>query len=80
MSLESISATEDVTRDVKSKVDWRPPQSVALLSFPGKAFTHLFLDRIKPLLLEKRRPQQSGFTSGRAIVDRINALNLIFSD
>ena len=38
---------------------------------------HILLDRIKPLLLEKRRPQQSGFTPGWSTVDRILALNLI---
>ena len=49
-----------------------------MLSVPGKAFAHILLDRIKPPLLEKRRPQQSSFTPGRSTVDRILALNLIW--
>jgi len=51
-------------------------RGITLLSVPGKAFAHILLNRIKPLLLEKRRPQQSGFTPGRSTVDRILALNL----
>ena len=59
-----------------SKSDCGNHRGITLLSVPGKAFAHILLNRIKPLLLEKRRPQQSGFTPGRSTVDRILALNL----
>ena len=49
-----------------SKADCGNYCSITLLSVPGKVFTHVFLARIKPLLLTSRRPQQPGFAqSGR---------------
>ena len=59
-----------------SKSDCGNHRGITLLSVPGKAFAHILLNRIKPLLLEKRRPQQSGFSPGRSTVDRILDLNL----
>src|ERR1700731_384278 len=60
-----------------SRSDCRNHRGITLLSVPRKAFANVLLDRIKPLLLEKRRPQQSGFTPGRSTVDRILSLNLV---
>ena len=60
-----------------SKSDCGNHRGITLLSVPGKAFAHMLLERIKPLFLEKRRPQQTGFTPGRSTVDRILALSLI---
>ena len=51
--------------------NYRP---ITLLSVPGKVFAHVLLARMKPLLLSSRRPQQSGFTSGRSTADAIRAL------
>src|SRR5688572_11687565 len=38
---------------------------------------HIVIARIETLLTEKHRPQQSGFTSDRSIVDAILALRLL---
>jgi hypothetical protein len=46
----------------------------SLLSVPGKVFAHVLLNRLNPLLVENRRPEQSGFTAGRSTVDAILAL------
>ena len=37
----------------------------------------MLLARIKPLLLTNRRPQQSGFTTGRSAADAVLALRLL---
>ena len=50
---------------------------ISLLSVPGKVFAHILLNRLQPLLTACRRPQQSGFTSGRSTVDAILALRLL---
>ena len=50
---------------------------VTLLSVPGKVFAHVSLARLEPLLAERRRPQQSGFTAGRSMADAILALRLL---
>jgi len=50
---------------------------ITLLSVPGKVFAHVLLARLEPLLAESRRPQQSGFTSGRSTADAILALRLL---
>ena len=50
---------------------------ISLLSVPGKVFCHVLLARLQPLLISKRRPQQSGFTAGRSTVDAILALRLL---
>ena len=56
--------------------NYRP---ISLLSIPGKVFSQILLQRIQPLLLAKRRPQQSGFTSGRSAMDAVLALRLLAS-
>ena len=50
---------------------------ITLLSVPGKVFAHVLLARIQPLLLQERRPQQSGFTPGRSTSDAVLALRLL---
>jgi hypothetical protein len=54
--------------------NYRP---ISLLSVPGKVFAHVLLARIRPLMMKHRRPQQSGFTSGRSTMDAILALRLL---
>jgi len=54
--------------------NYRP---ISLLSVPGKVFAHVLLARIQPLLNQCRRPQQSGFTTGRSTIDAILALRLL---
>ena len=54
--------------------NYRP---ISLLSVPGKVFAHVLLARIQPLLINCRRPQQSGFTNGRSTIDAILALRLL---
>ena len=50
---------------------------ISLLSVSGKVFAHVLLARINPLLVQTRRPQQSGFTAGRSTIDAILALRLL---
>lgn len=50
---------------------------ITLLSVPGKVFAHVLLNRIRPLLLEIQRPQQSGFTPSRSTCDAILALRIL---
>ena len=50
---------------------------ITLLSVPGKVFAHVLLARLEPLMVESRRPQQSGFTAGRSTADAILALRLL---
>jgi len=54
--------------------NYRP---ISLLSVPGKVFAHVLLARIRPLMTKHRRPQQSGFTTGRSSMDAILALRLL---
>ena len=49
-------------------------RGITLLSVPGKVFAHIILTRIKPTLLSHRHPQQSGFTPGCSMCDRIATL------
>jgi len=42
-----------------------------------KVFAHVLLSRIDPLLLSKRRFEESGFTLGRSTLDAILALRLL---
>ena len=58
-------------RDTSS---YRP---ITLLSVPSKVVISIILKRIKPLLLQKRRPQQAGFTPGRSTTDCILALTVL---
>ena len=44
-----------------------------LLSVPGKVFARIILDRVRYHLLEHQRPEQSGFTPKRSMIDRILA-------
>ena len=60
-----------------SKTDCGNYRPITLLSVPGKVFAHVLLARIKPLLLTDRRPQQSGFTTGRSTADAVLALRLL---
>jgi hypothetical protein len=60
-----------------SKTDCSSYRPITLLSVPGKVFAHVLLARIKPLLTTLRRPQQSGFTSGRGTADAALALRLL---
>jgi hypothetical protein len=50
---------------------------IFLLSVQEKVFAHILLNRLNPLLVENRRPEQSGFTAGRFTVDAILALRLL---
>ncbi|KAI8482551.1 hypothetical protein Bbelb_396990 [Branchiostoma belcheri] len=52
-------------------------RGITLLSVPGKVFAHVILARLRPLLLLKQRPEQSGFTPGRSTVDRVLSLRLL---
>ena len=49
-------------------------RGLTLLNIPGKVLAHLLLKRIRSKLLKHQRPEQSGFTSGKLITDRILAL------
>ena len=50
---------------------------ISLLSVPGKVFVIVLISRIKQLLLDKRRPNQSGFTPNRSCTDAILALRIL---
>ena len=50
---------------------------ITLLSIPGKVLAHLLLTRIRTHLLKHQRPEQSGFTPGKATTDRILALRVL---
>ena len=50
---------------------------ISLLSVHGKVFSHVLLNRLSPLLIGCRRPEQSSFTSGRSTADAILALRLV---
>ena len=50
---------------------------ITLLSVSGKVFAQVLVSRIEPLLVEHRRPRQSGFTTGRSTADAILALRLL---
>jgi len=56
------------------KGDCNSYKPITLLSVPRKMFAHVLLRRIEPLLIEKRRPQQSGFTPGKSTCDAVLAL------
>jgi len=60
-----------------SRQECKNYRGITLLSYPGKVLAHLILDRVKDKLLSVRRPEQSGFTPKRSIVDRIALLNLL---
>ena len=51
--------------------------SGALRSVPGKVFARIILDRVRHHLLEHQRPEQSGFTPKRSMIDRILALRVL---
>ena len=44
---------------------------------PGKVFARITLDRVRHHLLEHQRPEQSGFTPKRSMIDRILALRVL---
>ena len=46
---------------------------MTLLSVLGKVFARIILDRVRQHLLEHQRPEQSGFTPKRSMIDRILA-------
>jgi len=50
---------------------------ITLLSVPRKVFADVLLSRVKPLLIDERRPQQSGFTPGWSTSDAVLALRLL---
>ena len=52
-------------------------RGVTLLSVPGKVFARILLNRVRQLLLEHQRPEQSGFTPKRSTVDRILGLRVL---
>lgn len=60
--------------DRRDTSNYRP---ITLLSVPSKVITAIIFRRIKPLLLEKRRPQQAGFTPGRSTTDCILTLTIL---
>ena len=47
------------------------------MSCPGKVFAHIVLSRVKDMLFEARRKEQSGFKPGSSTIDQISALNSI---
>ena len=49
-------------------------EEVTLLSVPGKVFARIIIDRVHHHLLEHQRPEKSGFTSKRSMIDHILAL------
>jgi len=56
-------------KDAKAECGiYRP---ITLLSVPGKVFANVLLERTQPLIDMTRRPEQSGFVSGRSTVDAI---------
>jgi hypothetical protein len=52
-------------------------RGITLLSVPEKVFIHTLLGRVKALLTDRRRPQQSGFTPGMSTTDSILGHNVI---
>ena len=44
---------------------------------PGKVFARIILDRVRHHLLEQQRPEQSGFTTKRSMIDRVLALRVL---
>ena len=50
---------------------------ITLLSVPGKVFAHVLLNRLQPLLIGHRRPQQSGFTPSRSTMDAVLTLRIL---
>jgi len=60
------------SQQIAAKFSW-----VLLSSIPGNLFAFTLLSRIKAKLLESRRVEQSGFTPGRSMVDRILTLNTL---
>ena len=60
--------------DRRDTSNYRP---ITLLSVPSKVITAIIFGRIKPLIFEKRRPQQAGFTPGRSTTDCILTLTIL---
>ena len=63
-----------------SKHDCHNYRRITLLSVPGKAgkaFACILLTRVKDVLVQSRRIQQSGFTRGRSTTDRIATLSML---
>ena len=52
-------------------------RGVTLLSVPGKVFARIILYRVCHHLLEHQRPEQSGFTPKRSMIDRILTLRVL---
>ena len=50
---------------------------MTLLSMPGNVIAWINLDGVHHELLEHQRPQQSGFTRKRSMIDRIHALQVL---
>jgi len=57
-----------------SKSECSNYRGITLLSVPSKVFALIILARIKPTLLSRRHPQQSGFTPNHSTCDRIATL------
>ena len=47
-----------------------------LLSVPGKGLARIIIERFRHQMLEHQRPEQSGFTPKRSMIDRILALRV----
>jgi len=60
-----------------SEADCSSYRPISLLSVPGKIFESVLLGRLKLLLTERRRPEQSGFTAGRSAADSFLTLRLL---
>jgi len=60
--------------DRRSTSNYRP---ITLLSVPSKVLTGVIFGRIKPLILERRRSQQAGFTPNRSTTDCIATLSIL---
>ncbi len=60
--------------DIRNPANYRP---ITLLSTPSKVVTSVILRRLQPLILNKRRPQQAGFTPNRSTAECILALRVL---
>ena len=52
-------------------------QMVTLLSVPGKVFAQIIIDGVRHHLLKYQRPEQSGFTPKRSMIDHVLGLRVL---
>jgi len=60
-----------------SPKDCKHYRGLSLLSTPGKVFAMVLLNKVRDQLLAHRRLEQSGFTPGRSMINRIFTLKTI---